>query len=145
VSTEQNLRSHGSEPHRQASPLARGTVIFAAIMMVIAGFFQAFNGFVAIVEDNYYVVARHYVFKFDITTWGWIHLIVGLILLAAGLSVMGGFLWARLVGIAAITLSAVVNFFFIPYYPLASILIIAIDILAIWALCVYRRSDAEAR
>jgi hypothetical protein len=125
--------------------MAQGTAIFAGIVMVIVGVFHALDGFIAIVEDDYYVVTDNYTYEFDITAWGWIHLVIGIILIAAGLSVFKGFLWARMVGIAAVALSAIANFFFIPYYPFASILIIAIDILVIWALCVYSRSDALAR
>lgn len=145
MSTEENFRSHGSEPYRQTNPLAEGATTFAAIMIVITGIFHALDGFIAIVDDEYYVVTPNYTYEFDITAWGWIHLAIGIILIAVGLFILRGFLWARIIGIIAVTLSAVANFFFIPYYPFASILIIAIDVLIIWALCVYSRSDAEAR
>jgi hypothetical protein len=125
--------------------MAMGTAVFAGIMMVIIGVFHAIDGIIAIAEDNYYVVTPHYTFDLDVTAWGWIHLIVGIILIVAGLSIVKGFLWARILGIAVVALSAIANFFFIPYDPFASILMIAIDVLIIWALCVYHRSDAEAR
>lgn len=124
---------------------AQGTAIFAGIVMVIIGVFQVLDGIIALVDDDYYVVTPNYTYEFDITVWGWIHLIIGIILIAAGLSIVKGFLWARIVGIAVVALSAIANFFFIPYYPFASILIIAIDVLIIWALCVYNRTDAADR
>lgn len=141
MSAEQNFRSYGS-----GSPMAaQGTAIFAGIVMVIIGVFQVLDGIIALVDDDYYVVTPNYTYEFDITVWGWIHLIIGIILIAAGLSIVKGFLWARIVGIAVVALSAIANFFFIPYYPFASILIIAIDVLIIWALCVYNRTDAADR
>jgi hypothetical protein len=76
-------------------------------------------------------------FQFDVTTWGWIHLLVGLLVLFAGIAVMSGQTWARAIGIILAGLSALANFVFIPYYPFWSLLIIALDVFVIWALAVY--------
>ncbi|NGN62639.1 hypothetical protein G5C51_01800 [Streptomyces sp. A7024] len=128
---------------REVSGWTVGLVLFAGIMMITVGLFQAIQGFAAILENEFYVNVRNYAFEVDVTAWGWIHLILGLVLGLAGWGVITGALWGRMVGIALAVLSAIVNFFFIPYYPLWSMLIIALDVFVIWALCVYGRSEAE--
>ena len=82
------------------------------------------------------------VFQFDITTWGWIHLIVGALIVVAGFFVFRGAVWARAVGIGIAAISAVLNFMWLPYYPLWAILIIALDVFVIWALAVHGRDIA---
>ena len=89
-----------------------------------------------------YVTTPQYVYSFDITGWGWIHLILGAVVAAAGVGVVRGATWAVVVGITLASLSALVNFAFIPYYPVWSILIIALDVAIIWALATYRREAA---
>ena len=134
---------------RQTSGGAVGLILFAAIMMIMAGVFQAIAGLVAIFENEFYVQTRNYLFEFDATTWGWIHLVVGLIVAFAGWGLLSGQTWARVVGIALAVLSAIANFLFIPYYPIWSTVIIAVDIFVIWALTAHGREyrelkDAEA-
>jgi hypothetical protein len=74
-------------------------------------------------------------FEIDVTTWGWIHLVMGAVVAMAGLGVLTGALWARVVGIGLVGLSMLDNFLFVPYYPLWSLLIIALEVAVIWALC----------
>ena len=124
-------------PRREASGWAIGFISFAAVMMIMTGAFQALAGLVAIFEDQFYVLTANYVFQFDVTTWGWIHLILGVVVVAAGLGVLSGQTWGRVVGITLAMLSAVANFLFIPYYPFWSLLIIGLDVLVIWALAAH--------
>jgi hypothetical protein len=126
----------------EASGWAVGFILFAAIMMIMSGIFQAFAGLVALFENEFYVATRNYLFQFDATTWGWIHLIVGIIVALAGFAVMGGRTWGRVVGITLAVLSAIVNFAFIPYYPFWSLLVIALDVFVIWALAAHGRDVA---
>jgi hypothetical protein len=126
----------------KVSGWAVGFVLFAGIMLITIGIFQAIVGFAAIIENEFYVVARNYAYEVDVTAWGWIHLILGIVVGIAGWGVMMGALWARIVGITVAVLSAIANFFFIPYYPFWSLLIIALDVFVIWALCVYGRKEA---
>jgi hypothetical protein len=119
---------------RSEHPWAIGFVFYAGIMLIMVGIFGAIQGLAAIFEDAFYVVSPNYVFEFDVTAWGWIHLLVGLLAVAAGFFLFYGHLWARIVGIAAAVLSAIANFAFIPYYPVWSVLIIALDVAVIWAL-----------
>lgn len=145
-----------SAPHRAASsepsyasnpgpsPWAGGLSTFAGILMIIAGVFGAIEGLVALFRNEVYVAGPRYVFAFDLTSWGWIHLIVGIVVAAAGVAVMSGRLWGRMVGITIAVLSMLANFLFIPYYPVWSLLIIALNVFVIWALCVYNREAAAA-
>ena len=91
------------------------------------------------IEDEFYVVLPNYILELDATTWGWIHLVLGIVVTLAGFSVLSGRTWARVVGILVVGLSAIANFAFIPYYPIWSIMIIAIDVVVIWALAVHGR------
>ena len=136
-------RGYGASDAR-TSGWAVGFVVFAAVMMMLAGGFQAIAGIAAIFEDEFFVVGPNYVYDIDVTAWGWIHLILGVILFAAGAGVLSGATWARVVGITLASLSAFANFFFIPYYPVWSIVIIALDVAVIWALSVYGRREAAA-
>jgi hypothetical protein len=118
---------------------AVGGVTFAAVMMILVGTFQAIAGIVALLENEFYAVTPNYVFELDVTTWGWIHLLLGAVIGVAGLGVLRGNLAARILGIALAVLSAVANFLFIPYYPFWSFTIIAVDVFVIWALAAHGR------
>ena len=111
----------------------RGGVVFAAAMMIVIGVFQAIEGLVAIFDDNWYVVTRHYTFDFDVTAYGWIHLILGIVILLAGCALFAGKVWGGVLAILLAILAAIANFFFIPYYPFWSITIIALCIWVIWS------------
>lgn len=121
-----------------------GLSLFAGIMMMITGLFNAMEGVVALARNEVYVATPRYLFAFDLTTWGWIHIILGIVVLAAGVGVVTGQLWGRIVGITIATLTMLANFAFIPYYPTWSLLIIALSVFVIWALCVYDRDAADA-
>jgi hypothetical protein len=119
---------------RPASGWAVGVTLFAAVMMLLTGTFQVLAGLVAIFENEFYVSTRNYLFQFDATSWGWIHLIVGLIVAFAGWGLLSGRTWARVVAITLAVLSATANFLFLPYYPFWALTVIALDIFIIWAL-----------
>lgn len=121
---------------------AVGWIMFAAIMMLLIGFFHVIAGLVAIVDDNFYVATKEYVFQFDRTTWGWVHLIFGIVVFLAGLSLFKGAIWARTVGVILGVISAVVGFAWLPWYPIWGILIVVIAVSVIWALTVHGR-DAD--
>ncbi len=123
---------------RDRSSFWVGWVAFGGIMMIVLGAFQAMMGLVALLDDTYYLVTRNgFVVSLDYTTWGWVHLILGLVALGTGLGVMFGQTWARVVGIVLATISAIVNMAFLPAYPLWSILVIAVDVVVIYALAVH--------
>jgi hypothetical protein len=120
-----------------------GMSLFAATMMAIIGFFHVVQGLAALFQNQIYVTGARYVFSFDLTTWGWIHLLVGILLIVAGFAITTGRVWARSVGIGVAVLSMIANFMFLPYYPVWSLLIIAIDVFVIWALCAFTREYAR--
>jgi hypothetical protein len=133
-----------AERARPVSMWAAGFVVFAGSIMLIVGVFHAIQGLVAIFNDDFYVVARNYTFDLDTTAYGWLHLILGVLVAFAGWGVFTGAAWARAVGMILAILSAIVNFFFIPYYPVWAITIIALDIAIIWALTVWDRGAARS-
>lgn len=116
------------------SGMVMGGTIFAGVMMIIIGAFQAISGLAAIVEDDLFVVGKDYIFSLDTTAWGWVHLALGVVILVAGFALFSGKVWAGTFAIVLATLSAVANFFYIPHYPFWAILIIALDVWVIWAL-----------
>jgi hypothetical protein len=111
-----------------------GGITFAGTMLVLIGFFQAINGLAAIIDDEFFVVTANYTFDVDVTAWGWIHLLIGILLIGTGFGIYAGRVWAGVVGIVLAMLSALANFFFIPYYPFWAIVVIALDVWVIWAL-----------
>jgi len=102
--------------------------------MIMNGLFQFFQGIMAVAKDDVFVSTTNYVFQFNTTSWGWIHLIFGLIIAVVGFFLLTGAVWARAVAIALVGLQALTNFFFLPYYPWWALVIIALDIFVIWAL-----------
>ena len=132
------------EPARQPSGWAVGWTFFAAFMMIMIGVFHAIAGLAGILEDEIYVLGQDYVFKFDATTWGWIHLIAGIVVALAGFALFSGAVWARTVGVILASLSMIANFAWLPWYPIWSIIMIVVDIAVIWALTVHGRDIVEA-
>lgn len=117
-----------------------GLVIFAGIMLVMLGGFQAMEGIVAIIRDEYYMVTRNgLVIDLDYTTWGWTHLILGLIAVGAGIGIFMGQMWARVVGIVVAVISALANMAFLAAYPIWATIVIATDVLVIYALAMHGR------
>ncbi|MFH9616653.1 DUF7144 family membrane protein [Streptomyces pratensis] len=123
---------------------ASGWTVFAAVMMIFGGAMAVFEGIAAIAKDDLFVTTRNYVFQFSLTGWGWVHLILGIVVVLAGCALFSGALWARAVGVLLAGLLAVANFLWLPYYPFWSIVLIAINVFVIWALCVGPHRDGRA-
>ena len=126
-----------SEPQytrQEPSGWAMSGVVFAASMLTLIGFFQVIAGLVAIFDDEFFVVARNYTFDLDTSAWGWIHLLLGILLVLTGFGLFSRQAWAGVTAIVLAMLTAIENFFFIPYYPFWSILVIALAVWVIWAL-----------
>ena len=126
------------------SDAAVGWTIFASILLIMMGVFQAISGLVAIVNDTFYVVGQEWIFKFDISTWGWVHLLIGLVVALAGFFLFRGAMWARVVGIVVAAIAAIANFAWLPWYPLWSVIIITVSVFVIWALSVHGRDITKA-
>jgi hypothetical protein len=138
-----DARSPDSTPIRPAGWVV-GMSLYAATMMIVIGVFHALAGVVALFRNEIYVVRPRYVFAIDVTAWGWIHLLLGILVGFAGYAVISGQHWGRAVGIGLALLSMIGNFLFIPYYPVWSLLIITLDVFVVWALCLFGRDAAVA-
>ena len=127
----------------QRSSWAVGWEAFAGIMLMIVGIFGIIDGIVAIGKEEFYVVGQEWVFNFNVTTWGWIHVILGIVVLLAGAGIFSGNVLARTVGVFVAGIHAIVNFMWLPYYPVWAVIAIAIDVSIIWALTAHGRDIAK--
>lgn len=120
-----------------------GWVYFAAFMVLLAGIFQLISGFAALLNPDYFRVVNGTLVAFDLTTWGWIHLLLGIALLCVGTALFSGRTWARVVAIILAMLNLLAQFAFLSEYPIWSVIIIAVDVLVIYALTVHGREVIE--
>jgi hypothetical protein len=118
---------------------AVGLTITAGIFMIITGVFHFIQGLVALVNDNFYVTTPNYVFKFDLPTWGWIHLVAGVVVAVAGIGLFQGAIWARAVAVVVASISILASFLWMPYYPIWSLTVVAFDVFVIWAVTTHGR------
>jgi len=130
---------------QQPSGWAVGWTYFASIMLILIGMMGIVEGIVGIAKKEFYVVGAKWTFQFNVTTWGWIHLILGIVVLLAGIGVLSGNVLARTVGVIVALISAIANFMWLPYYPVWGVTVIAIDVAIIWALTAHGRDIAVVR
>ncbi len=133
-----------SESSAELSPWAVPFLILAAALMVIGGIFHFIEGLAALLNDDFFVVVRGYAFDMDITTWGWVHMIGGIVVAMAGIGLLSGALWARIVAIVVVMASAILNFVTIPYYPVWAMIMLVIDGGILWALLAHGRDLSDA-
>ncbi|MGA5640431.1 DUF7144 family membrane protein [Streptomyces cinereoruber] len=141
MTTTHPARSVGSAGQAWAG----GLTVFAAVMLGITGLVGVFRGIMAIAEDDVFLTTPNYVFEFDLTSWGWIHLILGIVALVVSFGLYTAATWARVTGVGIAGLVIIANFLSLPYYPAWSILMIAMSAVVIWALCTVRRDDTVPR
>jgi hypothetical protein len=118
----------------EVSGWAVGGLTFAATILLLVGIFEIIAGLAAIFDDDFYVISANYAFDLDTTAWGWVHLIIGILLVLVAWGLYSAQSWAAVAAIVIAVLSAVANFFFIPYYPFWSLLMIALAVWVIWSL-----------
>lgn len=123
---------------------AMGFTIAAAVLMMMSGVWNFLEGLAAIVRGSFQVVVHNYIYELSATGWGWFHLILGAVVAIAGVALLTDKLWARIIGVALASVSAIVNFLYIPYLPVWSIVLIAVDVAIIWALLTPRRDRSYA-
>ncbi len=111
----------------------------AGILMFLLGGWWIIAGFVAIVNDDFFVVTQEWIFEFSTTSWGWTHLILGIVVLLASFGLFTGAVWARTVGVILAVISGLVAFAWLPYYPVWAILFVTMSVLTVWALTVHGR------
>src|SRR5262249_54724014 len=126
---------HGARAaEREPSGAALGFTLTAAVLMVISGGWNILAGIAALVHSGFVVVVRKYASRMSASSWGWFHLILGAVVLAAGIGLLADKMWARIVGVGVVAISMIVNFLYIPYLPVWSIVLLAIDMAILWAL-----------
>ena len=125
---------------RQARGVSSGEgywmIVFAVVLLGVVGFFNVIDGIAAIANSHVFIANAHYVFG-DLRAWGWVALILGVLQLLAALGILVGNQIARWFAVIAIGLNAIAQMFFIPAYPFWSLMIIAVDVVALWGLCAY--------
>jgi len=124
------------------SSWAVGMTALAGILMVMLGGWWIIAGIVALANESFYVVGQEYIFQFDVTTWGWIHLILGIVVLLAGIALFSGAVWARTVGVILAVISGLIAFAWLPWYPVWAILFVTLSVFTIWALTAHGRDIA---
>jgi len=127
---------------RFPSGAALGLTLAAAVIMMVSGVWDFLAGLIGIIKGSFFVVLPNYSFSLSAVAWGWLHLILGVVVFAAGAALLMDRLWARAVGVILASFSAIANFLFIPYYPIWSVVVIALDVFVIWALLSPRRRYA---
>ncbi|MEU3984825.1 hypothetical protein AB0F77_32985 [Streptomyces sp. NPDC026672] len=128
-------QAHSTHPVN--SGWVTGGLVFAGVLMLVHGILAILQGISAIAADDVWARIGGYVYKINLTGWGWILLILGVVAVITGVGILRRMEWARAVGIALAALSLVLQFLFLPYAPVWAIVIIAIDVFIIWALAVY--------
>jgi hypothetical protein len=128
--------THRAEPPEvSGSELAAGIgVMFAAVMMIVNGIFHVFQGLAAVMSDEFFVTLPNYVVTIDVTTWGWIHLVFGVVMAIAGFYLFSGSRAAAIFALVLAVVSTIGNFAFIPFYPIWALLLIAVDVYIMWAI-----------
>jgi hypothetical protein len=125
---------------RTQSPWALGVAVFAAAMLIVSGVSQFLLGIAGILGDEIFLRAGDYIYSFDTTVWGWIHILIGVVLAVVGFFVFRGSGWAIWAAIGVAALNALLNFLWLPSYPIGAIVLIAIDVVVIWALATATQS-----
>jgi hypothetical protein len=131
-----NSGSTAPSPYNSPSAWV-GWIAFAAAIMILLGSLHIFQGLVALFRDEVFVVSDALVVSVDYTAWGVVHIIGGLLILAAGFGVLAGNVWARTLGVIMALISAIVNVAFIGAYPFWSVIMVALDVVIILALTVH--------
>ncbi len=119
-----------------------GWVWFAGIMLVTIGLFDIFQGIIALLDDEFAVVVEGGLLVFDLTTWGWVQIIIGAILLLAGFGVFSGATWGRTLAVIVCVLNALHQLTIMPTYPFWALIMIGLNIVVIYALVVHGREAA---
>ena len=128
--------------NRERSGVAVGFISFAGIVLILAGIFHVIDGIVGLFNNDFYVKTDNWVFKFNVTSWGWIHILLGIIAILAGVGLFSGAIWARTVAVIVAAVSIIANFVWLPYYPWWALLVIVLDFFVIWAVVLHGRDVA---
>jgi len=142
MSTDQRI-DHGqsADAHRNNAAVSTNTAVgmkAAGVSMIVIGLFHSIQGFSALFSDSIFSADHGWIVQLDVATWGWIHLVGAVVAAATGALLFTGSVWARAIGVAVLAASALLNVLWMPYYPVLSVVIIALDGYLIWVLTVHR-------
>ena len=137
--------NRGDQSRSTRQVLAGSATFAAAALLLTSGILTVLMGVSAVVNNQLLVVGPDYAYKFNLTGWGWIHIVVGILLVATSFGLFWGTTWARATTIAIACLAIVVMFLLLPYYPVWSIVLIALDVLIIWAVATWDTSESRAQ
>lgn len=126
----------------QASTPSYGAATFGGMLMLLAGTLHLVQGLVALVNDEFYVSRQAQMVELDLVTWGWIHLVFGVLVASTGAALVAGRYGARIPAVLLVALSVVVNAIWFAHYPFWSATVIALDVFVIWALIAQREAGA---
>ncbi|WP_055587428.1 DUF7144 family membrane protein [Peterkaempfera griseoplana] len=132
------MSTHGRAAVREGGTsglLVSGWTELAAVLMISGGLLAITEAVSALSQDDLLVISRDYAFRFNLVGWGWIHLALGVVVLATGIALISGSQWARPVGVVLAGMSLLANFMWLPWYPVWAAIVITIDLIIIWALC----------
>ncbi|MET8947351.1 hypothetical protein ABZX30_28335 [Streptomyces sp. NPDC004542] len=136
--------THHARPISAKQHWAAGLMMFGAVMLAIVGVLDIFRGIMGIAQDRVFITTSGYVFQYNLTGWGWVHLVLGVVAFVVSLGLFQAATWARIAGVVIAGFLIIANFLSLPYYPVWSTLAIAISGLVIWALCVVRPEKPQA-
>lgn len=135
--------SRHDEPRPVRNAIAGTATIAAGALLLVSGLLSILQGISALVSDDLLVATARYVYMLNTTAWGWIHIVIGLLLAAVAVGMMLGAAWARFAAILLASLSIVVMFLWLPYYPIWSLVVIALDVIVIWAVATWRTEPSR--
>ena len=142
IAHEPAARASAEGEFRETASDWVGWIVFASVMMILGGALNAMQGVVAIVNDEWVVWGNRADLYLDLTAWGWAHVVIGVLLVVAGLGVLSGNILARTIAVLLAGASLIANFLFIPAYPVWALTVIALDVFVILALTVHGRDLA---
>ncbi|MGW7284077.1 DUF7144 family membrane protein [Streptomyces sp. NPDC054847] len=134
--------THTRQADATKQEIAGGLTVVGGVLLMIVGVLDLFRGIMAIAEDDIFVSTPNYIFEFDLTGWGWVHVALGALAMLVSLGLVRAATWARITGIAIAALVIIANFLSLPYYPIWSVVMIAMSTFIVWALCVVRREES---
>ncbi|MFJ9585342.1 DUF7144 family membrane protein [Streptomyces acidicola] len=137
--------THTRQAHTTKQNWASGGTIFAAVMLMIGGVLSIFQGIMGIAHNTIFVTTNSYVFSFDLTGWGWLHLALGIVAVLTSFGLLANAAWARVTGVIIASFMFITDFLALPYYPVWSLVMMALTGWVIWALCVSGRGETTAR
>ncbi|MBF6331487.1 DUF7144 family membrane protein [Nocardia transvalensis] len=131
--------AHNSQSeHPMRFGIAAGVSIAAAVLLMTVGVLSILEGISAVADDDLLVLGSDYIYKLNTTGWGWIHIVLGILMIASAIGLLIGATWGRVAAMVFVAVSIVGNFLWLPYYPAWSILVIVLDVVVIWAIATWR-------